>query len=342
MLLEILEKNKELYLFVKNYLCLIILFSLCFYLLSDIRNKTSNNLILTELQFCYYILIILLFFIINSILETPQEHLKQFLLIIFSGIFLSGLIDYIIVHYDKKHGFFMKLFIVLITTIIIFFIFLLIVYFLYEKKPNVSKSLFDSFNKSIKLNINIFICFAIFLFIFFSVFSILNVNSSITDIMCPFTLGCLLIFFIYCFIIYVCHKFKIINYIDYLNTFIVLSAISFFFGMIGIYIFIKSLKSICLNETSKEAINKEQSLSTAIFVSILILLWYDDVRYWNQLGYLLFIIITIFNFICFFYLMQIYPNISILSFWLMIEWLVTFFYKREATHNSVHYVFMKT
>ena len=335
--------HSDFFLFMKNFMSYLILFSICFYLLFYIHNKTDNNLILMEVKYFFYITVIILFLFINNILETPQEGLKKFIIIILISLFISCLVNYIVVNYDKNGGFTKKFFIILLTTFIIFLIFTLIVFFLFEKKNKmVSKLVYEQFNKGIKKNFSIMVFLTIYLFFFYKTFSSLNINSNLSDIMAPFSLGLMLIFFIYIFLIYICRKLKIINDLQYLNTFLVLLALSFFFGMIGIYIFMNSLKSICVDGESKSDVNIQERLSLFIFLSIVILLWLDDSRNWHQIGYFLFIIITLFNFICFFYYMPMYPNIGIMSMWLMVEWLITFFSKKESSKNSIHYVFMKT
>jgi len=327
----------------KNYFKYLILFSLCFYFLFYIQNKTGNNIILMEVRYFTYILIILLFFLLNNILEIPQENLKKFVIIIGISLFISCVVNYIIVSYDKKNGFNIKLLIVLLTSFIIFLISTLVIYFLFEKNSKkMAKLVYDSFNNGIKNYFGMIVFLTIYLYFFYQIFSLYNTNSSYTDIMGPFILGVMMLFFVFCFIIFICKKLKIINRLQYLNTFIILYSLVFFFGMIAIYLFMKSLNSICVDGVSKETVNKEGQLSLFLFISIIILLWLDDSRNWHQIGYLLFIIITIFNFIAFFYFMPKYPNISLLCQWLMVEWLITFFYKKESSKNSIHYVFMKT
>jgi hypothetical protein len=296
-----------------------------------------------EVRYFTYILVILVFFLLNNVLEIPQENLKKFVIIISISLFVSCIVNYLVVTYDNKNGFIIKLLIILLTTFIIFLISTLVIYFLFEKKnKNMSKLVYEAFNKGVKNYFGMILFLTIYLYLFYLLFSLFNTNSSITDIMGPFILGIMLLFFLFCFIIFICKKLKIINNLQYLNTFIVLYSILFFFGMIGIYIFMNSLNSICVNGASKETVNKEGQLSLFLFISIVILLWLDDSRNWHQIGYLLFIIITIFNFVAFFYLMPLYPNIRFLCLWLMFEWLITFFYKKESSKNSIHYVFMKT
>ena len=329
--------------FMKNFFYFLILFSICFYILLYINKNTSNNLILIESKIFFYIIIIFLFMVINNILETPLDSLKKFILIIISSLLISYIINFVIMKYYNNDNFYTKFFISMAVVFVVFIIASLIIFFTFEKKNKlVSSQLYETFNIAIKKNMRVMICFAIYFYIIYYIFSFMKLNSSVSDIFIPSIIGCFLIFFIFCFLIYICHEMKIINNLQYLNTFIVLASLSFYFVLCGIYIFMNGLESICTDNSSKEDLNNQEFLSIIIICSILIILWYDDSRNWHQIGYLLFLIVTLVAFICFFYFTQKYPNIGTLSAWLLIEWLIIVFYQKRDARNSIHYVFMKT
>jgi hypothetical protein len=89
-------------------------------------------------------------------------------------------------------------------------------------------------------------------------------------------------------------------------------------------------------------INQEENMTILMIISILIILWYDDVRNWHQFGSILFIFVTIIAFYSTFYYSISHPNVSLFSTWLFIEWLIIIFYRKENSKNSVHFSFMNT
>jgi phosphatidylglycerophosphate synthase len=138
-------------------------------------------------------------------------------------------------------------------------------------------------------------------------------------------------------------KMKIINKIQIFNSFIAFFSILFFIIILDLYIFTQSLNSVCTEATqnSIEYSNNQNRLMIIIIIALVIILWLHDSRDWHQIGSILFILSTIVTFLTMFYYSQIYQGISLLSFWLFIEWVIVIFNKKENSKNSFHYSFMK-
>ena len=331
--------------FIKNYLFFLILFSICFYILLYINNNSTEKIILVESKIFFYLLLLFLFIIINDILETPQEYLNKFLLIIIISLILVYITNYMVEYYYKGETFNNNLKLVLLGSLLIFIINIIIIYFTFQRKNNVISSyLYNSFNKSIKKNYIFLIFITLYLYLFKTIFYYFNWNSNLTNILCPTLLGAFLLVFIFCIIIFISYKMKIINNKQFLNSFLALTALTIFFGFIQGYIFINSLNTICSenNPETPQQLAIEERLMNLMLISIFIILWYDDSRNWHQLGSILFIIVSFVAIICMFYYANIYPSISLVSFWLFIEWLIIIFRRKENSKNSLHFSFMKT
>ena len=232
--------------------------------------------------------------------------------------------------------------IVLLGAFIIFIIMVIYIYFNFQKKDkNIATDLFNCFDYGIKKNLFFTIFLMLYLIIYYMVFYFLDWNSSLTDILLPFILGVMLIFFIFCLIIYIAIKMKIINRIQVFNTFIALGSIFFFLLFICAYIFMSSLGTICTTNESVESIHEQEIVSLLIIASIFTILWLDDSRNWRQIGSIFFIVASIITLYCMFYYSVAYPSTGLMSFWLFIEWLIIIFYRKENSKNSIHYSFMK-
>ena len=102
-----------------------------------------------------------------------------------------------------------------------------------------------------------------------------------------------------------------------------------------------SLSSVC---TVGQVKGKESNEIAIIFIllSIFVILWLDDSRHWMRIGYLLYIIITVFALYVLFVYSVSHPSVGLLSFWLIIEWLILTLYRTEDSKNSIHFSFMTT
>lgn len=337
--------NSNYYIFMKNYLYFIILFSITFYILLYISNTSKNSIIIGETKIFFYLLIIFLFIVINDIMSTPQEDLNKFILLILLSLIIIYICGYFINKYYSNEGFNDRFKKILLIIIFVFIIFSIIIYFEYQRKnPNIAYNLYQNFNSGFNKNFNFLIFFTFYIFIYKLVDYYTNWNSELTNILSPTILGGFLLFFIFCILIFLALKMKIINNRQILNSFLALFAITILLGFVYVYIFMKSLNTICEEgkEYSQENEWKIEILINLIIISIIIILWLDDSRNWHQMGSLLFVFATIIMFISMFYYSSIYPSISLLSFWLFIEWIIILYRRKENTKNSMHFSFMKT
>jgi len=334
--------KSDFFTFIKYYLYFIVLFAIIFYITLRINNNTKNSIIVIETKIFFYVSVIVLFIIINDILETPVESLDKFLYVLLFTLIALYIVTYLVEHHYKNNGFFDKLKIVLLGAFIIFIIMVIYIYFNFQKKDkNIATDLFNCFDYGIKKNLFFTIFLMLYLIIYYMVFYFLDWNSSLTDILLPFILGVMLIFFIFCLIIYIAIKMKIINRIQVFNTFIALGSIFFFLLFICAYIFMSSLGTICTTNESVESIHEQEIVSLLIIASIFTILWLDDSRNWRQIGSIFFIVASIITLYCMFYYSVAYPSTGLMSFWLFIEWLIIIFYRKENSKNSIHYSFMK-
>jgi hypothetical protein len=336
--------KSDFFYFMKYYLYFIILFSICFYILMYIKQNSNSKMVIVESKIFFYICIVFLFIIINDILETPLESLKKFFLIIIFSLITVYIINYIVTKYYKKDDtFWGKLKIISLTTLSVYAITVLLIYFMFQYGNNkIGNDLFNAFSFAINKNFIFLVLLTLYLFWYRNVFTSLNWNASLTDILQPAALGGMLILFIFFFIIYLCLKFKIINRINVLNSFIVLLSISFFLLLLCINTFMSSLGNICTTGIQENTTDEQEMMCLLIIASIFIICWYDDVRNWHQIGSIIFIIVTLFTLYCMFYYSLKYPSTGLLSFWLFIEWLIIIFYRKQNSKNSLHFAFMKT
>jgi len=337
-------QKSDFYIFFKNYFYFVILFTLCFYSILYVNSNTNNKTIIVETKVFFYICIMLLFIIVNDILETPLESLQPFLLsIIYSLIFIYAF-SHIITYYYKGELYFSKFKLIMITSLIIFLSTSTYLYYSYQvKNPKLAIELFSSFTYSLNKNFTFLAFLTIYLIIYRSVFISLDWNSNLTDILAPTVLGGLLIFFVFCLIIYICYKMKIISKIQFLNSFISLFSIAFFLGLTAINTFMSSMGEICKNKDEvEETSGSKEIVILLMIVSILIILWLDDTRNWHQTGSILFVFATIITFYCLFYYSIKYPDTIIIALWLFVEWCILTGYRKENSKNSIHFSFMKT
>jgi hypothetical protein len=344
--------KSEFFGFIKRYLFFMILFTLCFYILFHVNSTTKNNMIITENKIFFYLVVIFIMIIINDLMEINQEYLFKFTFLILISLIISYYaMTYIyklnINHNNDKNTRYseygIKGIIVTLSTIFISIITIIIFYFQFKKKHDfASFNLMNSFNKAINKNY-IFVIF-IFIYVYFysRIYYHLSWNNSLTDIICPTVLGSVLLFFLFCFFIFMALKMKIINQLQILNSFIAFYSILFFIIISNLYIFTNSLNSVCTEATHEtiEQSNNSERLILLIIFALIIILWLDDSRDWHQIGSIFFIIATIITLLTMFYYSTIYPTISIPAFWLFIEWMIIIFRRKENSKNSFHYSFM--
>ena len=333
--------KSDFFYFMKYYFYYIILFSICFLILMKMNSESHNDVIKIESKIFFYLLIVFLFIIVSDILETPLESLKKFFLIILISTILVYTVNYIVNKYYINH-YFSKFMVVFLTSLSIYVLFTIIIYFMFERNNKaIGVKLFSSFNFAISRNFYFLLFTFIYLIMFYKKFKVYNKNTNLYSIIGPMVLGIMLIFFIFIFIIYVCRKLKIITKLQKLSSFIVLYYIAIFLFIVYLFIAMNSLGSICKDSADKKENNNER-IGLLILLCIFFILWFMDSRHWNKIGYLIFIIATIFTLYVFFVYSISHPSVSMLSLWLFIEWIILIFYRKEDTKNSLHYLFMKT
>lgn len=332
----------DLYFFMKYYLYFIILISICFYILIFLNKHAKNGLVIIENNILFYIGIVCLFIIINDILETPMESLKKFVLVIIITLLIVYIVNYFIVRITeskKLKGSFGN---ILWTTLIIYLASVFCIYFMFHRKDKaIAIDLYNAFNYSINKNMTILICLTIYLYIYVSVFKKLNKNSSLFDILQPAFLGGLLMFILFSIITYIGYKLKIINRINILNSFISLFAIFFFICLMGLKLFMDSLKQVCDENTDLESVQETKYVIFLIFISLFIIWWLEDDRKWNRWGSMAFVFASVMAFYSMFFYSVAYPSIGMLSTWLMVEWFIIYFYRKQNSKNSFHFSFME-
>jgi hypothetical protein len=329
--------------FLKNYFFFIILFSICFYILINVFNDTNNHITVYETKVLFCLVIAFLFIIINDLMSIPLQWLDKFFIVIILSLIVEYIIIHIIENIYKNEPFHKKLFKVCISSVIVGLIFAINIFFMFQlKDKSITSQLFNSFNYAIGKNYLFFIFLTFNLFFFYYTYYFLNFNSFLGDILSPTILGSIVLFIIFSFIVYVILKLKIINKLQILNSFISLFSLLFFLIIVFIYIFMNSISTICTSNESLNSVKQNDYMTILILVSIFIILWYDDSRNWHQKGSILFIFATIITFYSFFYYSIQNPNMSLLSLWLFIEWLIIFFKRNENSKNSFNFAFMKT
>jgi hypothetical protein len=332
----------DFYFFFKNYLYFIVLFSICFYLLLHVNNTSRNKTEIIITKIFFYLMIVFLFVIINDILETPLDNQKKFIMILLFSLITTYIVSHIVEYFYGNRTFYSKLYMIFIAIIIIFIINIITIYLTFYKDNNIkTNKLFSNFNGAIINNIFFLIFAFIIIVIYNTIYRFLHYwNSNLSDMLSASLLGLLFIFFSFSFIAYLGYKMKIINKMQILNTYISLFSISIFICFLYAYIFLTSVDTICTKNQTVDSMYKEEIMSILLLISIIIILWYEDERNWHNYGSLLFLLASVFGLYCMFYYSLLHPNMSLLSFWFFIEWLIIIFYKKENSKNSIHFSFM--
>lgn len=332
----------DFYFFFKNYLYFIVLFSICFYLLLHVNNTSRNKTEIIITKIFFYLVIVFLFVIINDILEEPLDYQKKFIMILIFSLISTYIVSHIVEYFFGKNTFYSKLLKVFISTIIIFVINIITIYLtFYRDDNNKANKLFSNFNSAIRKNIYFLIFTFIILVIYNTIYRFFHYwNSNLSDILSASLLGLLFIVFVFSFITYLAYKMKIINKLQILNTYISLFSIFIFICFLYAYIFLTSVETICKTNQNVDSMYKEEIMSILLLISIIIILWYEDEKNWHNYGSALFLLASVFGLYCMFYYSLSHPNVSLLSFWFFIEWLIILFYRKENSKNSVHFSFM--
>ena len=331
--------------FMKYYLYFIVLFCITTYANLYISKETTDIKVFEINKVCFYMFFLFLCIIINDILDTPMMFLKQFIFIILFSLLLVYITNYFMVKYSKKK-YTTTLFHSLGISLIIYVIFIIGIHFLISSKGyKYTDPLYLQFNYGIYVNLSFFIFTALYYLFLRHSAKLLDWNSFIGNLMAPTIFGLIFLFYLFCLIIYFAIKSKFITKIQSLNTFIAISCIILFLGLIQLYFFMGGLSNVCNNKTLAEERGKSniiETLNLLLFLSIIFILWVDDSRKWNQLEYFLYIIVSIFIIMCIVYYSALYPSISLLSLWGFTEWSILNWYNNHDTWNSFNFMLMDT
>ena len=328
--------------FMTKFIYFLVLLSICFYLFDKVKagTKSSQTLVLMKVMFAFLLLFLMIF--ISDMLFPEHDYGNSFLgmfifivLIIYAG-------NYYIVKYMK--GSFNENFLrSIIFTIFVSLFFILIIYLVYQRKNSYkAQQIYLNFNQAYIKN-NSFMYFIVFsVVIFYYIFTSLDFNSKLSNMMTGVVLGSYIMFVSLIFIIYYLIKLKIIKRSQILNTFLALFAIVYFFAYLWLYNLMNSMETICKTKEKEEKSDSKSIYTFLIFASILVLLSLDDTENWHQLGYLFFVLISVYSIYVLMVLTPKYPSLSIIGLWLFVEWCITFNYRGNDSGNSFHYMLMKT
>ncbi len=347
-MLKILE-HKE---FIYYFIFFISFFSITFYLLLNIYHRNKNPVINTEANCLLLLLLFLIGFVIKSLLTKSTGKESFYLVGILSfSIFFQWIINYIIQNFteklDKKdepyQNYFKKFGLMIFTTIINVIICIFILNYLFKSFD--FKNSFNNFNFEIQIDMYYFIFFLIIISLFAFHFNTLYSKNAKSSLILPTYLGGYILIIIFAFIIYLGIKIKLIDTNQILTTIIVLACLFSLFVYIWLYMVIDSINVICKTKnTDEKKIPKDvklfyRFLTPILLISIFILIWIIDTKRWNKFECGSYLIITLILFTSFTTISTNYPDSSLLSLWLMIEWVFVTYYNWMNVQNSFQCLF---
>ena len=334
-------------------------FSICFYLIIHMNNNTHIESVLFQNNIIYYILVGIGLIFINDLFFTVGEYATEIMYILIFIRTISFAINYIVDKYlvmDLKdntpsqnvtRNFFIKFGVILALNVVLFFIALFLIYiFISPLNETVIGKLENSMTFSYNNTKYFMLTYFLFLLIYLSIFYTYNYKSKINAVILPNILSIVIILLMFSFVIFLAKRLGLIDHKQYLSTFISLSAIAVIFVYFWIYNFLSSLGTVCdkknfeEQEDYKKNSAKINTIMVLLFISIITLLWLDDSKHWKAIGYLMFVVITIFTFYALMNLSVEYPSTSLMSFWLFIEWVIICMKKGHSAKNSVHFMFL--
>lgn len=327
--------------FMKYFLYFIVLFSIAIYSNLYISSEVKDIKIMYINKACFYMLFIFLMIIINDILDTPIMFLKKFVFIILFALLLVYIVNYLFIKYSK-HGFYKTMFHALLGSVGVYILMIISIYYLISTKgEQYSDPIYLQFNYGVYMNLGFLIFTALYFILLRNSEKLLSWNSYLGNLLGPTIFGGLFLFYIFCLIIYFAIKCKFITKIQSLNTFIAITSLIIFFSLIQWYFFISGLQNVCDDKSIEEERKKAditEAFNVGLFLSLLFILWVDDSRKWNPLEYFLYIVVTIFVFLCIFYYSSVYSGISILSLWTFVEWCILTWWNKHDTWNSFNFM----
>ncbi len=334
----------------RNYFIFFLVFvSISFYYFIHIDRTQKNPILQNEnftLKFILFLLIGFLFKQIVSISNTPSSlYFVGYLFVILLLIYIFNiLIDSLWKTEKKKEdsSFQNEIYKTIVVLIVAFTISILSLYILPSILPNL-QTVVSSFESVMKSNLYYYIGFFILFFTYRLMYGMMYSSNMKSSLFVPALLGIPTLSCIFLFIVYLGSQLKMIHWKNYLTTFVVLSILFSLFFYVWLYIFMDSVSSICKSK-SKEEVKRDKSwigkyLSSLLLISIFGMLWIVDSKKWNRFECIFYLIVTILLFTSFSTISLNYPNSSLLSFWLFIEWALVTYSNWLNVKNSFHCIF---
>jgi len=330
----------------KRWLYYLVFISICFFL---IHHMYKNNRVYTISGLTRIMFLFLVYIIYSMCMETLyplKERSTDLMYIILFLTFLAYGIQYIVIYYfpfNRYDEMYIKCFISAAGTAILFFIGWILLYSVLEvgdktKASDAYSNFFDAWT-----NHSSFIyTYVIFLYAFYYAFQYTRFKVKAIDLTVANVMSGIILVMSYVFIIYLLRKLKVIKRTQVLSSILVLISITVIFIYLYGFFLMDSLTNICKAQVKETESQKKDIVSMLLFVSIIILLLLQDTENWRQLGYFIFILISVFILLCIVYFNTKYPSIGMLCFWGMIEWILVLMYKKDASFNSLHFMLMKS
>ena len=330
--------------FLKKFLKFVIILGIVFYINISISDSCKNiksynyNKSLLYFLFLYFILFI------SDIYTYESKTLNKFIYSFIFCIITIYLTNYLL----KKYlyiGFFTNFCISIGFSLLIFLIFALSFYYSVESKGIIiSDPIFLHFNFA-DFNNNSMTNFITFFFpICGLLFWLTNYNNKVGVYLNQNIMGFLSIIFICYLGFYYAIKIKLITSKQILNTFLSYLCILYIISVFQSYFLLDSINNVCngqeLNDKNKNDNAFVELLFNLLLVSIIFIIILNDIRKWSFYNYLIYLLITIYVFICLISLSTTYPSLGLLSFYSFIEWCILTAYNNNDTFNSFSFVMM--
>lgn len=341
------------------FIFVIVFISISFSYLIHIQINNQNPILQNENNILFLILFLLIGFLMKNIISSnPQSQISMrfvgFLFVLFILLYVSNyIIDWFFTEKkiktskkdkvdldDKIRNEWKKFITLLLLTLSLTFFSLLILPYLI---PNIF-SITHSIQQVLQSDLYYFIGFFFLFFIYRYLFGIFYTRNAKSSLFLPTLLGIPVLLSIFLFVVYVGSKLKIIHWKNYMTTMIVLMILTSLFFYIWLYIFMDSVSDLCKAKKTKEEIKYENSwigryLSTFLLIGIVGMLWIIDAKRWSRMECIFYIIVSVLLFTSFSTLSTKYPNSSLLSMWLFIEWVLVTYHNWINVKGSFHCIF---
>ncbi len=340
------------------FIFLIVFISISLYYFIHINHINKNDMIARENVTLLFILFFVIGFIFKRIVREANSQASLYFVGAISFISLIQIIIVYLCEYlfdDKKEkekkksaqtlyniqNDIKKTMIVLFTSVSFASIAL---YALPNMIPNLNQ-VPNIFERIMNDNFTFLVIFFILTIIYRYSFSLYYSNNAKSSLFVPTIVGLPVLLSVFVFIIFIGKNLKMIDWKNYLTTFVVFVILLSLFFYIWIYIFMTSIDSICKDKKKKEKSVKDKEtwltpyLTPLLLISIFSMLWIHDSKKWNRMECLTYLIISIILITSFTTLSTDYPSSSTLTLWLGIEWFLVTYYNWLNVKNSFHCIF---